>query len=121
MPNSFAGIQRPVNITFKEIQVNHLLESAFKLILSLNNNQIEFISSTINCIDCLNYWLIRENKDNQVVHATCSHNKNESLFNYEIKSNLKLMCNLGDNAFDCNFLLIYSFIIMNIFVFNAKL
>lgn len=122
MPKSFSGIQRPVNIVFMEIQINHILESTFKSVLSDNNNQIEFISSTINCTNCFNYWLIREGKDNQVKNASCNHNTNQSLFSNKTKSNLKLECNLGNCIKHCNILLIYSLIIINIvFVFNLKL
>ena len=97
---SFDGIQRPVKMYFTETNIDFLPEATFKSFLnSHQNNSINFYDdrlvvkkSMIDCFNCKNYWLIKEQKQNQVINAFCKHNIRLILFDKEIQQNLKSKC-----------------------------
>lgn len=97
---SFDGIQRPVKMYFTETNIDFLPEATFKSFLnSHQNNSINFYDdrlvvnkSMIDCFNCNNYWLIKEQKQNQVINTFCKHNKKVILFDKEIQQNLKSKC-----------------------------
>ena len=66
----------------------------FKPALNNSLNLIYFnsIRSKIDCDDCRNYWLIKENKQNQVTKAHCKANDNLTLFGQETKTKLSQKC-----------------------------
>ena len=136
-PTAFSGIQRPFNIGFMNMKIYQLNEQTFKSILD-NKNNIVFIESAINCTNCLNYWMIRDGRDKQVINAYCIKNwsRTETLFSSKIKSDLKTRCKSGgsdsghsnndksNNAYGnyhCDMLLICLFVIMNTLLLNIKL
>ena len=57
-----------------------------KTTISLGNNQ------NFNCSDCRNYWLIKENKQNQVTSSYCKDQSPSKLFDEEIKNKFKQEC-----------------------------
>lgn len=110
---SFYGIQRPVQIEFHKSNIKILPESTFKSLLNyINNNNTITISkkpyhnhnnhyryvidsndySLIDCLDCRNLWLIR---DNYVIpNLRCSSNTGFTLFSIETELYFKSKCNL---------------------------
>lgn len=94
---AFNGIQRQVNIEFRET-IQFIPESSFKSILDENQqNYIEMfnerlIQAYIDCEQCKNHWLIRDNKTDQIKNAFCIHNHKKTLFNDDVKSKLKTKC-----------------------------
>ena len=94
---SFDGIQRPVKIEFRLRHLNYLPESSFKSLLIIGKNRIVFgdnnVGKTyINCEDCRNHWLIRDNKEYQVINAFCKEYPNRKLFDQEIVNKIKTKC-----------------------------
>ena len=90
--NSFKGINRPVNIWFWTSNITNIKENIFKSVLNDKNNFIQMTASYMNCIDCKNYWLIRDGKDHQIINAKCNENKNATLFSAEIRYKLISNC-----------------------------
>ena len=94
---SFVGLQRSVEIRFSG-NVNYIPESSFKTILDNPNNNLTFRSRsisancTINCFDCKNVWMIRDQKDKQVIHAKCNHNNSLTLFHSQVQHDLLRKC-----------------------------
>ena len=98
---AFDGIQNPFQIKFMQTNVNYLAESVFKPVLNNSLNSIDFYfsyetskgnyNSLIDCDDCRNYWLIKENKQNQV-KAHCKANNTLTLFDQKIKTKLSQKC-----------------------------
>lgn len=90
---SFDGAQRPLSIWFDRTNITHIPESSFKSVLSNNKSEIQmFYSSHINCYDCRNKWLIKEQKDNQVFNAYCTDDIMKNLFDPDVKSYLNSKC-----------------------------
>ena len=84
-------------IRFLSTNINHLSEEVFKSVLDYENNLIDFskesiFNSKIDCEDCKNLWLIKQNKESQVKHARCKSNPDKKLFDEEVKSDLKNNC-----------------------------
>ena len=86
-------MQRPVNINY-QYDVDSLPEFAFKPFLDDKNNAISFTESTINCSNCCNQWMIRDNKADQVRNAICNDNANLTLFSNQVKDKLS-KCDLS--------------------------
>ena len=93
---SFDGIQRPTTISFNS-NVTFIPETAFKSFLNHADNNIKFEYHFINCSDCRNQWLIRDKKDEQLLNATCMHQKNLTLFSSQIRSHFNSNCNLNNS------------------------
>ena len=97
---TFDEINRPANILFLSTNVSFIPESSFKTVLNNNQSVIEIINSHsdfnvnsyINCSDCRNQWLIKQNKQNQVKSAFCLENHNQTLFDDVIKHKLTILC-----------------------------
>lgn len=94
---TFDGINRIVVFTFSRTNVTNLPRSSFKSMLEQHsNNTIRFFSnSTINCEDCTNLWLSKENRTRQVLTPLCSSNKKgggSMLFNIDIQKKLENKC-----------------------------
>ena len=135
---AFSGIQRPFNIGFMNMIIYQLPEQTFKSVLD-NKNNIVLIDSAINCTNCLNYWMTRDDRDKQVINAYCTgdESRTNTLFSFKIKSHLKSRCKSGSGSGDghsnsgknnnaygnyhCNVLLICLFVIMNTLLLNIKL
>ena len=49
-------------------------------------------NSTIDCSDCKNHWLIKEEKEIQVLNALCKEDQEKTLFHQEIKQKLNSKC-----------------------------
>ena len=99
---AFDGITNPIKVTFLKMNISYLAESVFKPILKNSSNSIDFFdheiskgiyNSKIDCDDCKNYWLIRENKQNQVKNAHCKADDTLTLFDQETKTKLSQKCN----------------------------
>ena len=90
-PGSFEGLQRPVEIRFFE-SVNYVPESSFKTILDNQNNHLFFEFSYIDCEHCKNLWMIRDERDKQVIHAKCNHNNSLTLFDSQVEYDLLRKC-----------------------------
>ena len=86
-------MQRPVNINY-ENDVDFLPESLFKPFLDDKNNAISFTISTIDCSNCCNQWMIRDNKTDQVKNAICNNNATLTLFSNQVKDKLS-KCDLS--------------------------
>ena len=97
---TFDSINRPVNIVFSSTNVTFIPESSFKTVLNNNQSVIEiinshsdfYVNSYINCSDCRNQWLIKQNKQKQVKSGFCLENHNQTLFDNEIKHKLTILC-----------------------------
>lgn len=97
---SFDGIQKPIGIIFNSTNMNYLTESVFKPVLDNKNylNTIEFVqdshgTSTLDCSDCKNYWLILDkNIKKDQVKTHCKENPKQTLFDKEIIQKLKGKC-----------------------------
>ena len=67
---------------FRNSNIDFIPESSFKKVLKLNSSMILFdnqfngnkIKSYIDCEDCRNYWLIRDNKQDQIKFSICKGN-----------------------------------------------
>ncbi len=71
----------------------------FKSVLDNEENLIKFpesfniSESQIDCSDCRNYWLIRDNKNNQIRGGYCQGENNlKRLFSKEIVDKLDKKC-----------------------------
>ena len=101
-PGSFDGIQRPVEIQFYNIKMKILPESTFKSLFNNKNNTFTIFkqprshdnseNSFIDCFDCRNEWLIRD--DIFIQGLRCSSDEQSSFFSIEIQSYFKSECNL---------------------------
>ena len=97
---SFDGIQRPIEIIFNSTNMNYLAESVFKPVLDNKNylNTIQFVqdshrTSTLDCSDCKNYWLIMDkNIKKDQVKTYCKENSKKTLFDKDIVEKLKGKC-----------------------------
>ena len=95
---SFDGLSKPIKITFLDSDINYLSEGAFKTVLNNNLGSIDLYTnetqrnSELDCSDCRNYWLIKENKQEQVNHANCKDEGHKKLFDDDIKSKLSQKC-----------------------------
>lgn len=63
------------------------------MILDLEN-QIAFHDSFIDCNSCENEWMIRDERDEQVIGANCSHDHDLTLFSPKVRSDLIAKCKL---------------------------
>ena len=92
---AFDAVLKPIQITFYDSEINYLNKEAFKSVLENGKSEINFGSDktirTLDCGDCRNYWLIKENKQKQVQHAYCK-GENKTLFDVEIKTRMSQVC-----------------------------
>ena len=93
---SFDGKKR-IDVVFLDSDINYLSEGAFKKVLNDRYGSILFpesrYTSSLDCSDCRNYWLIKENRQNQVPYANCKgEGYKKSLFDDDIKSKLSQKC-----------------------------
>ena len=95
---AFDGAQGPLFITFHSTNINFLPESSFKSVLSSKQNTVDLFNPTvggnskIDCNDCRNHWLIKDNTDNQVHNAYCMGDPKKMLFDQDIKDRLNVKC-----------------------------
>ena len=95
---AFDGAQGPLFITFHSTNINFLPESSFKSVLSSKQNTVDLFNPTvggnskIDCGDCRNHWLIKDNTDNQVHNAYCMGDPKKMLFDSDIKDKLNAKC-----------------------------
>ena len=91
---TFDGLQRPVKIAFAfDSKTDYIPEKIFKSVLDNKQNKITFFQdSYINCQNCGNLWLIRDNKQQQIESPFCIGNIHKHLFDSDVKENLKLKC-----------------------------
>ena len=88
---------KPIRLDVWNTNINYLNEEAFKTILDNPNGSINLYkvdgrsNSTIDCSDCRNYWLIKQNREKQVFNANCNL-LNHTLFDQEIKTKLSQKC-----------------------------
>ena len=94
-PGAFDAVLKPIQITFYNSTIDYLNEEVFESVLENGKNEIDFGSDktirSLDCGDCRNYWLIKENKQKQVLHPYCK-GQNKTLFDAEIKTKLSQMC-----------------------------
>ena len=95
-PTAFSGLKRPTNVGFAYMRLNFIPENAFKPVLA-NKNNIVLVESTIDCTNCLNYWMIKDSRDNQVKNAYCTGDSSTktNLFSSKTKNNFKSKCKNG--------------------------
>ena len=85
-------------ITFDGMNINSLPQEVFKSYLNgtkfnIEPNSVAFTGgSTIDCDDCKNYWLIKQNHEDQIFDATCKRDNKLTLFDVEIKTKLNQKC-----------------------------
>ena len=91
---SFDGSQRQLDIHFQRTNINYFNEGVFKSVLDNKLNTIYFFEDTslIDCEDCRNYWLIEENKKNQLKTPICRQNITQTLFDEIVKTKLYIKC-----------------------------
>ena len=98
---SFDGLgQRPLKIFLLGSHINYLDKTIFGSVLDNKNGLIDFtepnqgdnLNSKIDCDDCRNYWLIKENKQQQVLYAFCKANSTQNLFDQKIKTKFSQKC-----------------------------
>ena len=87
------------SFTFRQSSVDYIPKPSFKTFLNHESNEIFFENSytnpklnLIDCDDCRNYWLIRDNKQNQVKYTECKGIGSTKLFDPEIIQKLKTKC-----------------------------
>ena len=102
---SFDGIKTNFQIEFSSSKPNFLSESTFKSVLNNANNIIRFNHSYLNCSDCRNQWMIKNEKDKQIQNPLCNPYRNLTLFSSETKINLSFKCNSSNNTkyFPCQY------------------
>lgn len=106
-PGLFDGIQRPVQLKLLDSFITYLPETVLKSFLNHSNNTIIFDNSSVNCSDCRNLWLFKENPHenqyDQLKNVECTDERDPKLFNenskltlfsLETELYLKLNCNL---------------------------
>ena len=89
------GTQRHIKIIFSQSNINYLNEKVFKPFLNDRNydHTIKFdFYSVIDCEDCRNFWLIKENKQTKVENPHCKGQYESLLFDEDVKANLTLKC-----------------------------
>lgn len=97
---SFNGLTKPIQILFLKTDINFLNEGAFKSVLNnqsnliVNNYEHDYDSSQskIDCNDCRNFWLVKEEKENQIQNAFCKNYYNMTLFDEEITTKFSQLC-----------------------------
>ena len=93
---SFDGAHGSLNITFRDTEISYLNKGVFKLALDNNKSVINLVEDTslIDCEDCRNYWLVKDNKQNQVNNAFCRKKPRlaQTLFDHRIKTKLYIKC-----------------------------
>lgn len=84
---------------FRQSNIDYIPESSFKTFLNHESNEVFFDNSystpkpsLIDCNHCKNYWLIRDNKQNQVKNTKCKGIGSTQLFDPEIIQKLKTKC-----------------------------
>ena len=91
---SFDGIKRPTQILFQRSNISFIPESSFKSVLNHENSNVRFEYSYLNCFDCKNHWMIRDQKDKQVNNEKCNHNTNSTLFSPQIRLKFNTNCKI---------------------------
>ena len=96
---AFDGRTYAFFIRFAQTNMTYLSESVFGSMLSQFNNQsrISFDwvgdeKSFIDCSDCRNHWLIKQQRDKQVHFPFCQHDPELLLFSDEIQQDLNKKC-----------------------------
>ena len=104
-PGSFDGIQRPVQLKLLNSFITYLPETMRNSFLNHSNNTISFDNSGLNCSDCRNLWLFKDNP-HQLKNVQCieersltsstvgNYNYKLTLFNFETELYFKSNCNL---------------------------
>ena len=96
-PETFDGLIRPIVVVFSlNSSLNYFPEATFKSVFNNKNNAIGnyFQDSLLYCEDCRNFWLIRDNKQDQMNDVFCN---TEKLF--RLKIGLKNGPKMGINGF----------------------
>lgn len=90
---TFDRVQRSLHILFKNSNISYFGEAVFKSLLGNKQNRIDFFENTslIDCESCKNYWLIKQEKENQVKVPFCKH-KTKKLYDQVIKTKLTQKC-----------------------------
>ena len=91
-PKSFDGIQRPVEVLFLFGNVTFIPESAFKPLLKNKENRMSVYDGLFNCLDCRNYWLIKDEKESQFLNPTCMHDTKLFFYIDEVRFYLNSHC-----------------------------
>ena len=91
---TFDGIQRSIQVEFtSQSEINYLPETSFKSLLDNKQNKIEFTNNSyIDCENCGNQWLIKDDKQQQIDNPVCKGNISKKLFDSDIEEKLKLKC-----------------------------
>ena len=90
---SFDGAQRQLLISFKHTNINYLNEALFKPLLDRHNrNIIDLWDAKVDCFDCRNHWLIKEDKQTQVLFPLCNGTTDKHLFDEDTKTELDQKC-----------------------------
>lgn len=84
---------------FYRTNVDYLPEDVFKPYLNNSKNLIinkyenTPYYSTIDCTNCRNYWLVKDQKfEKQVTHTRCQGDQVKSLFDQDVKTKLSQKC-----------------------------
>ena len=102
-PGSFDGIKRPVELKLQNSPNKYLPETITKLFLNNPNNTIAFHNSDLNCSDCRNLWLFKENPYDQLKSVRCILEDKKyllnildslALYSFEAELLFKSNCNL---------------------------
>lgn len=96
---TFDGVSKPIEVILLQSNISYLSSGAFKTVLNdpkgvINffNDDVPQFNSKLDCSDCRNYWLIKENKEKQVTYANCKGENRKTLFHSDIKTKLSQKC-----------------------------
>ena len=96
---AFDGMEKIwTEITFDGMNINNLPQEVFESYLNgtklnIESNSVAFTGgSTIDCDDCKNYWLVKQDREDQIFDATCKGDNKLTLFDVEIETKLSQKC-----------------------------
>ena len=96
---AFDGLNKPLTIVLQKSSINYFDQKVFEPFFNdRKENSVVFGRSSIDysyvdCEDCRNYWLIKQNRTSQVEGAICRRGFSHSLFDLSTRTNLEKKCN----------------------------
>ena len=95
---AFDGLNKPLNIVLQKANINYFDQKVFEPFFNdREENSVVFERSVlgysyVDCEDCRNYWLIKQNRTSQVEGAICRRGFSNSLFDKSTRANLEQKC-----------------------------
>lgn len=94
----FDGLNKPLTIVLQKASINYFDQKVFEPFFdNCEENSVVFQftpigSSHVDCEDCRNYWLIKQNRTSQVKEPICRRGFPNSLFDKSTRTNLEKKC-----------------------------